>query len=266
MKIGFFDSGLGGLMIMKSCMDILPDYDYVYLGDTLHVPYGGRSKEAIYAFSIAAVEELFKRDCQIVIMACNTASAVILRKLQQEWLKENYPDRRVLGVVVPTLEAASEKGHKKIGLIATAGTVESDVYRAELNKIDPDMVITSQPCPLLVPLIEYGRREWVGPILGDYLQPLITANVESLILGCTHYPLLKGEILAQLYGTGTELISQDEIIPHKLKDYLERHSDMAEKLSKKSSQQFLVTDLTPTYSATAERIFGTPLHLEKVTV
>lgn len=252
-------------MIQQEAAKALPGYDMVYLGDTLHVPYGGRSPEAIYHYTTQAVQTLFDHDCALVIVACNTASAQALRPLQQNWLPaQNDPSRRVLGVIVPTLEAAIEADIKHIGLIATEATIRSGVYPCELSKLNPDLQITSKACPLLVPMIEHGGRKWVKPILDEYLAPMVDAGIESLILGCTHYPVLKAELEEALDGTGISLISQDAIIPEKLKEYLSRHPEMAARLTQNGKQDYYVSDLTPSYEQAAKAICGQNIPLEKI--
>lgn len=265
MKIGIFDSGLGGLVIAKSIIATLPDYDYIYLGDTLHVPYGPRSGEAIYNFTEQAVDFLFQQDCQLVIIACNTASASALRRLQQAWLPHHYPNRRVLGVVVPTIEQAVATGHHKLGVIATAFVVNSDTYGHELQKINPQIELHACATPLLVPLIENNGIHYAEPVLRDYVQPLVDQNIDALILGCTHYPLLK-PLLQTILPETVALISQDDFIPAKLADYLQRHPDIAQTLSRNGTHRFYVTDIAKSYQAMANSIFGADLTLEKVTL
>jgi glutamate racemase len=264
MKIVIFDSGLGGLVIGKAVMNALPDYDYIYLGDTLHVPYGKRSGETIFDLTKAAVEWLFEQDCQIILIACNTASATALRRLQQIYLPTSpYKDRRVLGVVVPTLEAAIDHGSTKLGLIGTQFTIQSNVYGQELKKLNPEIEIIPQSTPLLVPLIENEGLKWVRPILEDYLKPLQNQNVESLILGCTHYPILK-PFIKEVMGKDFPLISQEEIIPEKVIDYLKRHHEHEAKLTRTGTQRFCVTDLASHYSQTASHLFGGDIELETI--
>lgn len=244
MKIGLFDSGLGGLIVTHSLIQNLPKYDYVYLGDTARVPYGNRSQEVIYEFTQNAVEYLFKQDCQLVLIACNTASAEALRKIQQEYLPAHYPDRKVLGVLIPTAEEVVEQTkNNKVGVIATAGTVGSKTYVTEIKKLNPDIEVIQQATPLLVPLVENNAMKYAEPILGDYLAPLLEADIDTLILGCTHYPLLK-ELIRSKVGS-VNVVSQDEIMPKKLRDYLDRHPEVDKKLSKNSSRTFLTTDLAP---------------------
>lgn len=266
MKIGIFDSGLGGLVIGQAVMNALPDYDYIYLGDTLHVPYGKRSGETIYNLTKRAVEWLFEQDCQLILIACNTASATALRRLQQAYLPTSpYKDRRVLGVVVPTLEAAIDHGATNIGLIGTQYTIQSDVYGQELKKLNPAINIMPQATPLLVPLIENQGLKWVRPILEEYLTPLRDKDIENLILGCTHYPMLK-PFITEIMGADFPLISQEDIIPHKVVDYLNRHTEHETLLTKNGARRFCVTDLASHYSDTASHLFGGDLKLETVTL
>lgn len=263
MKIGLFDSGLGGLIVTHSLIQNLPEYDYVYLGDTARVPYGNRSQEVIYEFTQNAVEYLFKQDCQLVLIACNTASAEALRKIQQEYLPTHYPDRKVLGVLIPTAEEVVEQTqNNKVGVIATAGTVGSRTYVTEIQKLNPNIEVIQQPTPLLVPLVENNAMKYAGPILDDYLAPLLMAEVDTLVLGCTHYPLLKDFIRSKVGSVN--VVSQDEIMPKKLRDYLARHPEMDGKLSKNGYRTFLTTDLAPSTSEVANLLFGETVQLRKV--
>ncbi len=263
MKLGIFDSGLGGLLIARSIREEMPDIDIIYFGDTLHLPYGNRSGKTIYSYSERAIDFLFSQDCALIITACNTASATALRRLQQEYLpKSAYKDRRVLGVIVPTLEAAIDSGYKHLGIIATRHTVETELYPIELEKIDAEISITQKSTPLLVPLIENGGERWLPSVLEHYLLPMITNNaIECLILGCTHYSLLKNDI-ASIMGDSVSLISQDEIIPNKLIDYLNRHPEIDEKIHKNGKTTFYVSDKTQSYCKTAKQIFGQNINIE----
>jgi glutamate racemase len=263
MKLGIFDSGLGGLLITKAIRQHIPDIDILYLGDTLHLPYGNRSEEAIYTYTERCIDYLFKQDCQLIVVACNTASASALRKLQQGYLIKNYPDRRILGVVVPTLEATVDKGHENLGLIGTNYTVKSNVYKEELRKINPAIELTQINTPLLVPLIEYDGMNWVDSVLEEYMKPLMEAGVESLILSCTHYVCLKDRIRARY---GIDVFSQDEIIPEKLADYLNRHPEISDKISRNSEAHFMVTDCTDNYRQAAQVFYGPDLKLETARV
>lgn len=264
MKIGIFDSGLGGLVIAKSIRHAIPDTDILYFGDTLHLPYGNRSFEAIYEYSKRAVEFLFEQDCALIIVACNTVSANALRKLQQEYLPQSpYSDRRILGVVVPTLECAIDKGYKNLGLIATNYTITSNIFEFELQKLDPEITLIQKNTPLLVPLIENDGTEWIPSVLDRYLKPFKQKGIDALILGCTHYPFLKKQIKASL-GQGIEVLSQDEIIPDKLTDYLRRHEEIGSKLSMNSEIQFTVSDLTEGYRNAAGQIYGQNIEIKKI--
>ncbi len=253
-KIGVFDSGLGGLFIADSIRKRLPAYDYLYLGDTLHLPYGRRSDDAIYDLSEKAMRYLFAQGCELVVMACNTASTAALRKLQQGFLAREFPERRILGVVVPTLEVAIERGAHKIGLLATQRTVHSNIYEAELQKINPKVNLVAVASPLLVPMIEDGGRKYLDAVLIDYLKPMKEAGVESVILGCTHYVALKSHVKAILGGV--DVISQDDIIPEKLADYLKRHPEMEERLSKGSTFEIHATDTNENFVRNCEELIG----------
>ncbi len=255
-KIGIFDSGLGGLYVARAVRQMLPEYDYVYLGDTLNVPYGGRSMNAIYKLSEAAIKYLFDvHDCDLVIIACNTASVTALNKLQREFLTQNYPDRRILGVIVPTLESATELGATQIGLIATEYTIRSKIYEEEIAKITPKAQIFGQPTPLLVPLIENQGAKYMDMVLGDYLEPLIEQGLDSLILGCTHYIEIK-DIVRELTRHRVRVLSQDEITPPKLKDYLQRHPEMEERLIKNGTFEIFATDVNQSFLKNVQKLMG----------
>jgi glutamate racemase len=265
MKIGIFDSGLGGLIILKEIIKKLPEYDYIYLGDNARTPYGNRSQEVIYNFTEQAVDFLFKQDCQLIIIACNTASAEALRKIQQEWLPKNYPDRRVLGVIRPVVEKAVKVGKKKVGVIGTKGTVASQSYVTEIEKLNPDLEVLQQACPLLVPLVEEGwqKTDVTKKVLRTYLKPLKLSKVDTLILGCTHYPILFKEIQG-IMGPRTEVLHSGEIVADSLADYLQRHPEIETKLDKNSSNIFQVTDLSAHYQKLGEEWFGKGIKFERV--
>lgn len=258
-KIGVFDSGLGGIFIARAIRAALPGYDYLYLGDTLHLPYGKRSDSAIYDLSEKAMRYLFESGCDLIIMACNTASAAALRKLQQGFLAREYPDRRILGVVVPTLEVAIEQGAEKIGLLATQRTVTSNIYDLELKKINPQVQLISVATPLLVPLIEDRGEKYLDAVLEDYCAPM--RDVQSVILGCTHYAALK-ERLKKIVP-GAVLISQDDIIPEKLADYLKRHPEMETRLSRGGSFQICITDANENFRQSIRDLFGCDANLKE---
>lgn len=263
MKIGFFDSGLGGLFLLKKVVKALPQYDYLFLGDLKNSPYGSRSPQAVYDLTCRAVEHLFKNDCQLVILACNTATILALRKIQREYLPANYPDRRVLGVLVPTLEEAIEQGFKRIGVLATAATVKSEVYVKEIKKINKHIKIFQSAAPLLVPLAENNALHLAGPILKEYLRPLLNKKMEALILGCTHYPILK-KAIKEIVGEKVKIISQDEIMPKKIAEYLVRHPEIEENISRNKKVAIEVTDLNDDFCRTARKWFGKDISLRLV--
>jgi len=266
MKIGIFDSGLGGLVIAKAIFNKLPGYDYTYLGDTKRVPYGNRSKNDVFKFTKAGVKCLFGQDCKLVILACNTASALALRKIQQEFLPKAYPDRRVLGVVIPTLEEADKKHNGKIiGVLGTAATVNSHIYKKELMKIDPKAKIFELAAPKLVPLIEQNSLQKAKKALKSYMKPLLKHKIEALVLGCTHYPILKNEI-AKIAGKNVKVVSQTDFLPGKLKNYLRRHKEINSKLSKNRKREFLVTDFNKDFDDVAKRLFGKKLKFKVVSL
>jgi len=264
MKIGIFDSGLGGLIIAKAIIKKLPKYDYIYLGDTKNLPYGEKSAGQIFNYTRKAVDFLLANDCGLVIVACNTSSALALRKIQQEYLPKKYPGRRVLGVVIPTLEAADDfHRHKKIGVIATTAAIKSHIYKKELVKIDKKARIYELATPKLVPFIEQNALPKAKNALKLYLATLQKQGIEALILGCTHYPILKKEVKG-LMGKKVTVISQDEIIPAKLADYLKRHREIDKKLSRDGKKEFLVTKINPGFKAVAKRLFGKSIKLKSI--
>lgn len=237
MKIGIFDSGLGGLLIAKAIRKAMPEYDYVYLGDTKRLPYGNRSEKAVLEFTREAVEYLFnKENCGIIIIACNTASARALRKIQKE-----YKNKKVLGVLIPAAEDTAL--YQRIGVLATAGTVASETFIKEIKKINPKAKVFQNPAPMLVPLAEAGELKLAKPFLIKYLTPLLKQKIEALVLGCTHYPIFKQEI-KKLIPKNVRIISQDEIIPKKLQNYFARHPEIENTLSKNKTMKILVTEIT----------------------
>jgi glutamate racemase len=262
MRIGVFDSGLGGLALAQAIIRRLPEYDYLYLGDTKRVPYGGRSQETIHEFVAEALNYLFANDCHLVVLACNTASAEALRKTQQEYLPERYPERRVLGVIIPTAETTLEDPSvRRVGVLATQSTCDSLAYARELRRIREDVEVVHRPAPLLVPIVEADGYKYVGPILDDYLADL--GEVDRIVLGCTHYCLLKDPIRKR---TSIPVVSQDEIVPKKLADYLRRHPEHESKLGRNRERLYRVTDVTPSYHRLAESMFGGSIELERVTL
>ncbi|MCF7815688.1 MAG: glutamate racemase [Candidatus Pacebacteria bacterium] len=227
MKIGFFDSGLGGLTILKATRQLLPEYDYIYYGDTANLPYGDKTEEEIYLLTENAVKKLFDSDALLVIVACNTASAESVRRLQDNILTGVYADRKVLGVIIPTVEELVGCGAKRALLIGTVRTIHSNKYSKELDKISSGVSLTSYPTPLLVPLIEQGKFMEACAALHEDIQALV-GKIDTLVLGCTHYTVLK-ETLREIYKI--RVLSQDEIIPAKLQKYIEKHTEIKEQLS-----------------------------------
>jgi glutamate racemase len=264
--IGVFDSGFGGLVVLQEFLQVLPQYDYLYLGDNARIPYGTRSDRVVIRFTRQAVDFLFRQGCQLIILACHTASAKALRTIQQTYLLEHYPERRVLGVLIPTVEEAlAGSPRKRIGVIGTEGTVTSRSFELELHKLDPAVQVFQQACPLLVPLIEEGEQDWEGTamILKRYLTSIQQADVDTLILGCTHYSILKDRVAA-IMGNGTRLICSGQVTATKLVDYLKRHPDMEARLSRGRKRRYLTTDLTPRFQRQAGLFMGRALDSEVV--
>ncbi len=254
MKIGIFDSGLGGLIIMKAIHKMMPEYDYVYLGDTKRVPYGNRSEEAIFEFTREGVDYLFRKEnCAIVIIACNTASAKALRKLQREYLPKNFKDRKILGVLIPAAEETINL--KKVGILATRGTVSSGTFPKEIKKINKEIKVFQNSAPMLAQLAEEGKNVLAVPFIKKYLQVFYNKDLDALILGCTHYPIFRKDI-RKIIGKKIKIISQDEIIPKKFKKYLERHREINKKLTCNRDVKILVTDKTDMVKNLTENWFG----------
>lgn len=265
-KIGIFDSGFGGLDILKDIVKVNPEYEYIYLGDTARTPYGNRSKETIYKFSTEAIDFLFNESSELIIIACNTASCEALRKVQQEYLPNKHPNRRVLGVIVPTTEVAAQfSQNNKIGVMATESTVRSQAFIRELKKQNPNIRIFQQACPLLVPIIETGEEnsELLDIVLQKYLKPLIDKNIDTLILGCTHYGLIQNKI-KEIIKKNISIISEGSIVAEKLKDYLKRHPEIEKKLIKKSNIRFYTTDIPDKFNKLGSSFFGSRVKAIKI--
>ncbi|MEK9153633.1 MAG: glutamate racemase [Patescibacteria group bacterium] len=256
--IGVFDSGFGGLSILKEIVRVLPQYDYLYLGDTARTPYGTRSQEVIYQFTEQAVNFLFKQGCQLIILACNTASAEALAKIQQDYLPKHYANRRVLGVLIPAAEQAVAKTkNNRVGVLATSGAVASKAFVREIKKIKPAIQVFQNSAPLLAPLVEEGEHNsvMVDLALAKYLQPLLRKNIDSLVLGCTHYGLLEKKI-KKIIGPKIAIISEGKVVAKKLADYLRRHPVIKQKLSRNGRREFLTTDLTDKFQKLGSCFFG----------
>ncbi len=253
--IGVFDSGYGGLTIFRELRRLLPQYDYLYLGDNARAPYGSRSFEVIYRYTLEAVRELFSRGCPLVILACNTASAKALRTIQQKDLPGIDATRRVLGVIRPTVEIldkVSESGH--IGVLGTPGTVASNSYVMETNKLFPEMHVTQQACPLWVPIVENSEAEGDGAdyFVKKYIDALMSkdADIDTFVLACTHYPLLIDKI-RQYAPEGIRILEQGQLVAESLKDYLRRHPEMDIRLSKGGKAEFLTSENPEKFDALA---------------
>jgi glutamate racemase len=261
--IGIFDSGYGGLTILNAIRQKLPQYDYLYLGDNARTPYGTRSFEVVYQYTLECVKKLFELNCQLVILACNTASAKALRTIQQHDLPLIDPNRRVLGVIRPTVEAIGNLTKTRhVGLVGTSGTVQSLSYPIEINKLFPDVVVTSEACPMWVPLVENGEHNTPG---ADYfveknLRHLfaIDPEIDTLVLGCTHYPLLLNKI-SKYTPSDVMLIVQGTIVADSLADYLHRHPEMKHLCTKEATCHFLTTESEEKFGASASLFFNEPV-------
>lgn len=256
--IGVFDSGYGGLTILHGIRQLLPQYDYIYLGDNARAPYGSRSFDVVYQFTRQAVLKLFSMGCQLVILGCNTASAKALRTIQQTDLPELDSRRRVLGVIRPTAEIIGKlTDSRHVGILATEGTVKSESYNMEINKLWPDIEVTGVACPLWVPIIE--NNEANGPGADYFVKKRIDhilsldPRIDTIILGCTHYPILIPKI-KQYVPEGIRIISQGKYVAESLKDYLNRHADMDERCTKGGSARYFTTENEEKFKENA-RIF-----------
>lgn len=264
-SIGVFDSGFGGLTILRGLVKELPEYDYLYLGDTARTPYGSRSQEVIYEFTRQAVDFLFEKNCDLVILACNTASSEALRRIQQEYLPKFHPDKKVLGVIIPAAETAVEKTRSgKVGVIATEQTVASQAFVRELHKLDPKIQAFQNPCPLLVPIVESGehRGEIADIALRQYLSPLLKKRIDTLILGCTHYGILEKKIRT-VVGKDVAIISEASVVARSLRNYLKRHPEMETRLGKNHARTFYSTDRTEKFERLGSQFFGQNITVKK---
>ena len=258
--IGVFDSGYGGLTILKAIRELLPQYDYAYLGDNARAPYGTRSFDIVYQFTPQAVLKLFEMGCQLVILGCNTASAKALRSIQQNDLPKIDPQRRVLGVIRPTAEIVGKLTQTKhIGILATPGTIKSDSYNIEINKLWPELDVTGVACPLWVPIVENNEATGAG---ADYFVKKridhilwLDPDIDTLILGCTHYPILMPKI-KQYVPDGIKIVSQGEYVAESLKDYLTRHTEIDARCTKNGTAHYYTTENAEKFKEVA-RIFVT---------
>lgn len=284
--IGVFDSGFGGLTVLRALLRRLPDYDYLYLGDSARAPYGSRSLQVVHSFTREAVEFLFDAGCPLVVIACNTASAQALRTLQQRHLPAHRPDRRILGVVRPSAEALAglppgaipgvtrpSLATGTVAVLGTTGTVTSGSYALELAKLAPGLHLIQQACPLWVPLVEAG--ETAGPgvdyFLHKYLDPLFARTAPAgeppsrILLGCTHYPLLGNGIRAIVPKTA-EIVEQGDLVAERLADWLRRHADIEHRLSRSGARRYATTDDPAWFARQGEPIMGNAIAVDKVTL
>ena len=266
--IGVFDSGYGGLTILRRIREILPQYDYLFLGDNARAPYGSRSFEIVYQFTLEAVKALFSYGCRLVIIACNTASAKALRTIQQNDLPHLDATRRVLGVIRPTVEAiGSLTKTRHVGLLATAGTVNSRSYNLELKKLCPDITVTGQACPLWVPIIENNEHNSPGAdyFVKEYIDALLARDpeIDTIILGCTHYPLMLDKI-RQYTPPGIRLVPQGEYVAPSLARYMERHPDMEARCTRQGTCRYLTTELAALFRKSASVFLGYDIEASQI--
>jgi glutamate racemase len=255
MNIGFFDSGLGGLTILRAVSKALPDYDYYYYGDTANLPYGDKSEALIYEYSVAAMRHLFNNDCQLVIVACNTASVETVRRLQNTYLPAEFPDRNILGIVIPTIETLIDGNYDAGLLIGTKRTIESGKYQLELlHRIGEKISLRGLATPVLVPLIEDGQLDEAAEVAISYIDTNRREG-EVIILGCTHYTILKDRLRAH-YGKAVIIISQDEILPTKLKLYLDNHPEICSCIANTGKRHIHLTKLDARYDVLAAQFLG----------
>ena len=268
--IGVFDSGYGGLTILNSIRQQLPQYDYLYLGDNARAPYGPRSFDVVYEFTRQAVLRLFEVGCHLVILGCNTASAKALRTIQQNDLPKWDAERRVLGVIRPTAEVIGELTKSRhVGILATEGTIKSESYNLEIQKLHPDIKVSGVACPFWVPLVEYNEADSPG---ADYfvkkrIDQILAKDpeIDAIILGCTHYPLLMPKIMKYL-PEGVKIISQGEYVASSLKAYLERHIEIERKCAKQGSVNYLTTENPEKFKESAQIFLNEEIKVENITL
>ena len=268
--IGIFDSGYGGLTILHGIRQLLPEYDYLYLGDNARAPYGPRSFDVVYEFTRQAVLRLFEMGCHLVILGCNTASAKALRTIQQVDLPKIDPERRVLGIIRPTAEViGSLTKSRHVGVLATEGTIKSESYNLEIRKLHPDLQVSGVACPFWVPLVEYNEADSPG---ADYFVKKridqlmrLDPQIDTIILGCTHYPLLMPKILKYL-PAGVRVIPQGEYVAESLKDYLMRHPQIEQRCNKSGEAHYLTTENPEKFKEQAQIFLHEPVEVENITL
>lgn len=264
--IALFDSGYGGMTVLKPIMELLPQYDYIYLGDNARAPYGGHSMDKIQQFSDEAVDFLFKNGAKLIIFACNTASSNALRYVQNKYLNSiQEKDKKILGVLIPVAEKAAEvTKNKTVAVVGTRATINAGSYDSEIKKIDNSIKVHGKPCPLLVPFIEenWHTKPEARSILKKYLRPLKSLNPDTLILGCTHYPIM-GKDFRRIMGNKINILTSGEITANSLKDYLNRHPEIEEKITKNKKRIFMTTDCPEKFQNFVEKNLGMKIPLPK---
>ena len=268
--IGVFDSGYGGLTILDKIREVLPEYDYIYLGDNARAPYGTRSFEVVYEFTRQAVNKLFDMGCHLVILACNTASAKALRSIQMNDLPQIDPARRVLGVIRPTVECVGEiSKNQHIGVLATAGTIKSESYPLEIHKLFPEIQVSGTACPMWVSLVENNESQDEGAdyFIRKYIDQLLSKDpqIDTVILGCTHFPILLPKI-RQYIPDHLSVIAQGEYVAESLKDYLKRHPEMDAKCTKNGNCQFYTTEAEEKFSESASTFLKQQISVKHITL
>ena len=268
--IGVFDSGYGGLTILDKIKEVLPEYDYIYLGDNARAPYGTRSFEVVYEFTRQAVNKLFDMGCHLVILACNTASAKALRSIQMNDLPQIDPARRVLGVIRPTVECIGEiSKNQHIGVLATAGTIKSESYPLEIHKLFPEIQVSGTACPMWVSLVENNESQDEGAdyFIRKYIDQLLSKDpqIDTVILGCTHFPILLPKI-RQYIPDHISVIAQGEYVAESLKDYLKRHPEMDAKCTKNGNCQFYTTEAEEKFSESASTFLKQQISVKHITL
>ena len=268
--IAVFDSGDGGLTILDKIREVLPEYDYIYLGDNARAPYGTRSFEVVYEFTRQAVNKLFDMGCHLVILACNTASAKALRSIQMNDLPQIDPARRVLGVIRPTVECVGEiSKNQHIGVLATAGTIKSESYPLEIHKLFPEIQVSGTACPMWVSLVENNESQDEGAdyFIRKYIDQLLSKDpqIDTVILGCTHFPILLPKI-RQYIPDHISVIAQGEYVAESLKDYLKRHPEMDAKCTKNGNCQFYTTEAEEKFSESASTFLKQQISVKHITL
>lgn len=268
--IGIFDSGYGGLTILNKIREVLPEYDYIYLGDNARAPYGSRSFEIVYEFTLQAVNKLFEMGCHLVILACNTASAKALRSIQINDLPNIDTERRVLGVIRPTAECIGNITQSRhIGILATAGTIKSESYPLEIHKLFPDIHVNGLACPMWVPLVENNEAQDVGAdyFIQKYINQLLQkdSQIDTIILGCTHYPILFPKI-RKYVPEQIHVIPQGEYVASSLKDYLKRHPEMDAKCTQNGNCRFYTTEAEEKFIESATTFLNRPIEVQRISL